>query len=89
MSISIDLTQLISILTTLVQTFSTVSSLVKQYSSIIIEALPANTVLWFWLAIGTTVGYGVASLGAKVCKVLAVVFWAVFFVFLAKELLHI
>jgi len=76
----------------LVQVFeqvSTFSGSVQEAWLWLMNQLPASTVLWFTLGIFSTVGYGLATLSAKVCKILMVVFWAIFFIFLVKAGLHL
>jgi len=76
----------------LVQLFEQVSSLsgfVREAWVWLMNQLPASTVLWFTLGIFSTVGYALAMMSAKVCKILMVVFWAIFFIFLIKAGLHL
>lgn len=76
----------------LVQVFeqtSAFSGSVREAWVWLMSQLPASTVLWFTLGAFATVGYGLASMSAKVCKILMIVFWAVFLIFLVKAELHL
>jgi hypothetical protein len=48
--------------------------------------IPSHLLIFFILAIIFTVGYGLSNLGRSVCKILMVVFWCLFFLFLVTDI---
>lgn len=84
-----DLTAFWGMFVQVFEQISAISSSVREAWVWLMNELPASTVLWFTLGVFATVGYGLATMSAKVCKILMVVFWAIFIFFLVKAELHL
>jgi hypothetical protein len=63
--------------------------MVSEQTSKLTTIMSSPVLFFFTLGIITTIGYGLSNLGKTLCKILMIVFWSLFFLFLARELLQI
>lgn len=93
---SLDWSQLWDLLAQLsgfLQQFSSMSGMLGSFIqtawTTLLGYLPASTVMWFMLAVLTTVAYGVATLSVKLCEVFMIVFWILFLILFVLAELHL